>query len=149
MSLETWIKDIAPTTLTGNPGFISAPFDNEFTTFHGSQWLKVNSRDYNFRLKQDSQCIDRGAFLTDTTSGGSGKNIQVETARYFTDGFGIEDQGDLIQVGSNIPARIIHVDYDKNTITVDRGISWQNGDKVSLPYNGSAPDVGAIEYNSE
>ncbi|MFX0195092.1 MAG: DUF1565 domain-containing protein [Candidatus Hodarchaeota archaeon] len=146
MPLEMWINDIAPSTVTGDPGFISAPFDNEFTLFHGSEWIEMNIRHYNFRLRHDSQSIDKGAFLTRTTSGGSGTIIQVGTARYFTDGFGIEDQGDVIQVGSNSPVRVTHVDYDNNIITVDRSISWNNGDGVSLPYNGSAPDIGAFEY---
>ncbi|MFX0195091.1 MAG: right-handed parallel beta-helix repeat-containing protein [Candidatus Hodarchaeota archaeon] len=146
MSLETWIRDIAPSTLTGDPGFVSAPFDNHFTTFHGSEWIKMDINDYDFRLREDSQCINRGASLTRTTSGGSGKNIRVETARYFTDGFGIDDQGDVIQVGSSSPLKITHIDYDNNIITVDKSISWNNGDRVSLPYNGSAPDLGAFEY---
>jgi len=147
MPLETWIRDVAPSTLTGDPGFVSASFDNEFTTFHGGEWIKMDINDYNFRLRQDSQCIDKGAHLTKATSRGPGTNIQVETARYFTDGFGIKDQGDLIQVGSNSPVRITRIDYVNNMITVDRSISWNIGDGVSLPYNGSTPDIGTFEHN--
>jgi len=148
MPLSTWIHSKAPSTLTGDPGFVSTPFDNAFTTFHGGEWIKMDSSDYDFRLKKDSQCIDKGAFLTKTTSGGSGTTIQVESARYFTDGFGIDNQGDLIKVGSNNPVRITHIDYGNNIITVERSISWNSGDGVNLPYNGSAPDIGAFEYAS-
>lgn len=145
-SVESWISDKSPSTLTGDPGFVSAPFDNEFTTFHGSEWIEMNIDDYDFKLRHDSQCIDKGTFLTKTTAGGSGREISVETARYFTDGFGIEDQGDVIQVGLNTPVRITFIDYDNNIITVNQNVSWNNGDGVSLLYYGTAPDIGAYEY---
>lgn len=146
VSMEFWISNRAPITLTGNPGFVSAPLDNEFTTFHGSEWIEMSIDDYDFRLKHNSQCIDEGTFLTKTTNGGSGREIPVETAGYFTDGFGIEDQGDVIQIESNSPVRITSVDYHNNVITVNQSISWNDGDGVSLLYYGPAPDIGAYEY---
>jgi len=44
--------------------------------------------------------------------------------------------------------RITNVDYDNNKITVERSISWNKGDGVSLPYSGSHPDIGAYEFGN-
>jgi hypothetical protein len=103
------------------------------------------SRAYACKLKDGSPCIDAGKFLTHTVGAGSGTTIKVEDAGYFTDGFGIAD-GDLIKVGDNGPVRIVEMDYINNTITVDKSITWNDGDSVSLPRSGTAPDVGAYEY---
>jgi len=103
---------------------------------------------HDYRLRGDSPCIDAGAYLTRTTSSGSGNQMKVEDAYCFYDGFGIVD-GDLIQLeGQTQTARIESVDYDNNVITVDRTLSWSAGQGVSLPYHGSAPDIGAYEYTS-
>jgi hypothetical protein len=69
------------------------------------------------------------------------------------DGWGIIE-GDLIQLeGETQKVRITYVDYDNNTITVDSNISWNQGQGVSLAYEGSAPDIGAYEskpvYNDD
>ncbi|MBW2990494.1 right-handed parallel beta-helix repeat-containing protein [Candidatus Woesearchaeota archaeon] len=101
----------------------------------------------NFNLQSNSPCIDKGTFLTTvTSSSGSGTSLQVEDARYFTDGMGIIE-GDLIKVGTNPLNRITDVDYSTNTITLEQSITWNNGDAVTYPYYGTAPDIGAIEYN--
>ena len=98
----------------------------------------------NFTLVLNSQAIDGGGTLTETTMDGKGTTIPVNDARYFSNGFGLVD-GDFIQVGQNPPIKVIHVDYTQNLITVDTAISWQKGDGVSYPYSGSAPDIGALE----
>jgi hypothetical protein len=55
-------------------------------------------------------------------------------------------EGDMIQVGRNEPVRIQKIDYDKDIIAVERELSWEEGDAVSPPYAGKAPDIGAFEY---
>ncbi len=111
-------------------------------------FIDASGRD--LRLASDSPLIDAGAFLTAATSSGSGTLIPVEDASYFYDGWGIPgEQGDLIQLqGQTETARIVSIDYDNNRITVDGSLSWSAGQGVSLPYHGSAPDVGAFEYAS-
>jgi hypothetical protein len=52
--------------------------------------------------------------------------------------------GNLVRVGEN-EVRIGSVDYGAKTITVDRQIEWKDGDGVSYPYVGRAPDIGAYE----
>jgi parallel beta-helix repeat protein len=108
--------------------------------------LFVNSEETNFSLNATSSCIDAGAFLTKVVGSGRGNTIKVVDAGYFFDGFGITD-GDLIQIeGSVEKLRILKIDYEKQTIEIERDISWKDADGVSLPYSGSAPDIGAFEY---
>lgn len=99
----------------------------------------------NFQLQADSPCIDAGGFLTSTTSGGSGRIIAIKDSLYFSDGFGLVP-GDLVQIGTNSSVRIMSVDHQAKTITVERSITWNSGDHVSYPYSGAAPDLGAYEY---
>ena len=100
----------------------------------------------NFHLSPDSPCIDAGGFLTTTTSSDSGNRIQVKDVMYFCDGHGI-NQGDLIQLeGQTQTVRIANVNYENNIITIDGYLTWTKGQGVSLPYYGSAPDIGAYEY---
>lgn len=98
-------------------------------------------------LQSTSPMIDAGTFLTKTTGAGYGTSIPVADSTYFMDGWGIIN-GDLIQLqGSKQILRIVNIKSD--TITVDQNISWDNGTGVSLVYNGSAPDIGAFEFENE
>jgi hypothetical protein len=100
---------------------------------------------FNFQLQSNSPAINAGVHLTRTVSAGSGTSLRVLDAGFFMDGFGITE-GDEIQIASNgTRARITSVNYDSDTLTIDRSITWGSNDGVSLPYTGSAPDIGAYE----
>jgi parallel beta-helix repeat protein len=101
-----------------------------------------------FTLQSSSPMIDAGIFLTNTIGSGTGTTILLNDASFFHNGFGISGvEGDRIQLqGSNTVLTIESIDYNNNTITVDKEISWQSNQGVSLEYNGSAPDIGAFEY---
>jgi len=101
-----------------------------------------------FTLSTNSTLIDAAEFLTIITSeSGSGKSFTVADASYFIDGWGITD-GDKIQLeGNDTVVKTIKI--VGNTITVDNNISWNKGDGVSLSYNGSAPDIGAVESGND
>ncbi len=102
--------------------------------------------DSNYHPRSTSPVINTGAFLTTTMNSGSGTSIPVDDASYFMDGWGIIE-GDEIQLqGQTQTARITNVNYDTNTITIDRSLTWNSGQGISLPYSGSAPDIGAYEY---
>jgi hypothetical protein len=103
------------------------------------------SLDGAFHLKPDSVMIDAGQYLTKTTKAGSGKIVPVNDAGWFSDGFSIVD-GDLVRIGNNNPVRVVQVDYEANILVLKSPISWSNGARVSLPYSGAAPDIGAFEY---
>jgi hypothetical protein len=100
----------------------------------------------DYTLQSGSPAIDAGQFLTTTTSSGSGTSVPVADARYFQAGYGISGvPGDIIMVGSNT-VTVNAVNYSTNTITVNRNISWNNGDGVSYPHSGLRPDIGSNEY---
>lgn len=105
----------------------------------------------DFRLKPESGCRDAGLPLATVTTAGAGQVMRVDDARWFFDGFGIPgEEGDLIMVGNERKiARVQRVDVASQTITLDRNLAWKEGDAVSLPYVGSAPDLGAYEYNAD
>jgi len=107
-----------------------------------------NHSQFDFSLQSNSPAINKGRFLTTTTSSGSGTQIAVTDVRFFYDGFGIIP-GDLIQFeGQTQRARITDVNYNTNVLTVDAALSWTSGLGIGLPYDGSAPDIGAFELES-
>lgn len=115
----------------------------------------VDMDEDDYRLDTGSDCIDAGAVLTTTIGNGSGTQISVDDARWFYDGFGIPgEQGDLIWVGTppkHAAVRVVGVNTGgwPDAITVDQSITWKSNDPISLPYTGSAPDLGAYEYDAE
>ncbi len=111
--------------------------------------LFVDAGNDDFRVRAGSPCIDAAQYLTATAGSGTGTELALQDADYFCDGYGITE-GDLIQLeGQTQRARIVSVDYDSDTITVDKTLAWSTGQGVSLAYQGAAPDVGAFEYTSE
>jgi parallel beta-helix repeat protein len=121
---------------TENPSFQSSPVE------------PVGEGPFDFSLQSNSQAIDRGLFLTRTLSSGSGTLLPVENARFFSDGYGVT-AGDEIQLASTGQrGTILSIDFLTNTLTLDRDLTWEAGQGVSLPYEGSAPDIGAYEYPS-
>jgi len=111
----------------------------------------MDSAQGDYTLQPGSPCIDRGDFLTVAVEEGKGQEMRVADARWFYDGFGIEgEQGDLVMVGPEKQvARVVKVDRETQTLFLDRALSWHQGDGVALPYEGAAPDLGAMEYGAE
>jgi hypothetical protein len=100
----------------------------------------------DLRLQTNSPCKGAGTYLTSVTSpSGAGVSFQVADAGYFMDGWGITGvQGDELQLyGTSLKARITNVNYSTNMITVDKNLTWAQGQGIGLAYNGAAPDVGA------
>jgi hypothetical protein len=130
--LKNWMDE-------GDPGFVNGTIPTD----------TADSSLPDFRLKPGSPCIDRGVSLTKITGpSGKGATFAVENAGFFFDGWGIPgERGDLIQLeDSKETARIVRIDYEKNSITVDKPLSWKQGQGVSLAYEGKAPDLGAWEF---
>lgn len=105
----------------------------------------------DLHLQSNSPCIDAGTYPTQITSdSGSGMQFQVGDARYFIDGWGIPHvQGDDIQLSDGQRARITSVNYETNSITVDRVLTWTINQGISLIYEGVAPDLGAYEFEPQ
>ncbi|OHA89227.1 MAG: hypothetical protein A3C70_00035 [Candidatus Zambryskibacteria bacterium RIFCSPHIGHO2_02_FULL_43_14] len=107
--------------------------------------LFVNSSGRDYRLASGSPAIDAGNQLTATRSSGNGTVVPVVRSGFFQDGYDGMIEADAIKVGSNAPVKIKSIDYSSHNITLVSAISWNAGDGVSLPYAGSAPDMGAFE----
>lgn len=105
----------------------------------------------DFRLSAGSPMIDAAGFATRTTAAGSGTVLPVEDAAYFYDGFGIPgERGDVVQLeGQTGRARIVAIDYPKNTLTLDQPLRWEKRQGVHLGYSGSRPDLGAFEFSPD
>ncbi len=108
----------------------------------------VSVENANFALGDGSAAINAGRALTRTVGSGTGRKLPVTDARYFFDGFGIEgEQGDVIAVGATkLLARVQEADIAQNVLTLDREITWKDGDPVNLPHAGKAPDIGAFQH---
>lgn len=98
----------------------------------------------DFALAHGSRGIDEAVPLTTTRSKGAGKLIAINDAGYFSDGFAVT-LGDQVRVAGQRPARVVKVDYAKQTITVDTPLEWAADSPVTLDYRGAAPDIGAHE----
>lgn len=128
------------------------PYSLQDVGNHHPGWghnIHANPRlDGGLRPAPGSPAIDAGAFLTEVRSrSGSGITLVVEDAGWFSDGFDIST-GDTIVIGAST-AVIAKIDYDSNTITLRKPVSWRRGDRVSLPYYGERPDIGAFEEGSK
>jgi hypothetical protein len=147
---------VAPTHQILANNWLDNAGDPKFVDISGTPVPAQIETQFDFHLQPNSPCIDKGAFLTTVTSAsGSGTQFQVADAGYFMDGWGIAAEiqganvsGDVIQLqGQTQRALIINVNYDSNTITVNTSMNWTAGQGVNLAYEGSAPDIGAYEYN--
>ncbi len=69
----------------------------------------------------------------------------MKDPHYFTDGYGVVE-GDRIVVGANAPARVTKANYDTGELTLDRRVTWRDGDPVHLEFKGKAPDIGPYEF---
>jgi hypothetical protein len=100
----------------------------------------------DFRLRANSPAIDRGDVLTRTeVAGQATKRVPVADASLFCDGWG-RVEGDLIQVGANPPRQLLVADYEANVLVLESPVSFTHDAPVSLPYHGTAPDVGAVKF---
>lgn len=96
-------------------------------------------------LKTNSPCIDAGTFLTRVTStSGSGTSFAVADPYFFQSGSG-GIPGDWVQLqGQTNPAQITAI--NGMTLVLNKSVTWTNGQGVSLPFSGKAPDIGAFAY---
>jgi hypothetical protein len=105
----------------------------------------------DYHLQADSVAIDAGKPLATVRASGSGREMPVDDARPFYDGFEISgEHGDLVYVGpAKKQAVVTKADITANVLTLDRELSWNTDDGVSLPYMGKAPDLGAYEFGAQ
>lgn len=102
----------------------------------------------DWRLAEGSPCIDAAQPLSRTTAAGQGKVVPVDDPLYFCDGWELIEP-DRVVVGTNAVAKVVKVDYEKKTLTLEREIAWQAGQAVNLEYAGKGPDIGPLERGAE
>ncbi|MBX7195693.1 MAG: right-handed parallel beta-helix repeat-containing protein [Sandaracinaceae bacterium] len=120
-------------SVIGDPMFVDAP-------------ARPVGEGFDFHLREGSPAIDAGRTLTRAASAGSGSELAVLDAGFFSDGFGVT-AGDAIVVGGET-AIVVAIDHDASVLTLDRSLSWDEGTVVTLPFVGSAPDIGAFELGA-
>ncbi len=103
--------------------------------------LFANPDELDFSLQPGSPLIGKGTVLTRTTSAGSGRQVPVTDASFFSDGF-VVGAGDVLSIGSH-RVRILSIDYASSLIDIDQDITWEQNAPVSFPFSGSAPALGA------
>ena len=115
--------------------------------------LFINQAKHNYQLSVNSPMIDTGVMLSHITSeAGQGEKVVVQDSQFFYDGAGIEgESGDQITIQSADnktlqSATIVSIDRKLNKLTLDKIVSWQKGDMISLSYQGTQPDLGAFEF---
>ncbi|PXF58843.1 MAG: hypothetical protein C4B58_05130 [Deltaproteobacteria bacterium] len=120
----------------------------QFNGNHGVLPCFEDELQYDYTLKKESPLRNAGRPLSYAVDSGQGISLRVKDASFFYDGFGIESElGDLVAIGTpEQVARIIKVDREQNILTLDHHVTWSKGNPVSLPWVGSAPDIGVFEY---
>lgn len=137
--------DCAGTGEQISPGSAGTSFVSN--TLAGKDPGFVDAAGGDLRLTPESPVIDAGPWLTRTVGAGRGTTLPVVDARYFFDGAGIPgEQGDLLQLaGDAATARVVAVDLEAQTLTLDAPLTWADDQGVALAYVGAAPDPGAFE----
>jgi hypothetical protein len=106
----------------------------------------VSGGTYNFTLTAGSPAIDAAMPITYTTSAGSGTTVPVADPLYFSHGMG-HIAGDTVIIDGTAAVAITGISITNKTITIAASRSWGNNGAIYIEeYNGSAPDIGAYEY---
>ncbi|WP_413692952.1 right-handed parallel beta-helix repeat-containing protein [Psychromonas sp. KJ10-2] len=115
--------------------------------------LFVNSAKGDYQLSAASPMIDKGVLLTEITSDNdTGDVLTVADSQFFFDGQGIAGiSGDKVMIlsketASLQSAQIVKVDNEQRQLYLDKAVTWEKGDQISLAYSGEKPDIGAFEY---
>ncbi len=138
---------------------VEALESQEMREEHGARYLGnlqidpgyVNPDIYDHALRADSPLRNAGIPLARALTTDEGNLLAVDDTTPFYDGYGLEGEvGDLIAVGAaDRIARVVQIDHEDRTLLLDRDVTWQQGDPVSLPWSGEAPDIGVYEHGDQ
>lgn len=106
---------------------------------------------FDHRPTPGSPLVDAAEPLANTTSAGSGQTLPVSDAYPFYAPFDTPgERGDLIAVGEpGETARVVDRDVEAGELTLDRSLSWEEGERVDFPWAGEAPDAGRWEAETD
>ena len=122
--------------------------DLDVLTTQTNAQLFVDATNRNFMPVAGSDLIDAGRQLTFATSNGTGTSIPVDNSAYFFDGYQMVT-GDLVVIGNNLPVTITAINEASDILMVNTAITWSVNDPVYRPFNGLAPDIGAVEFGDD
>jgi len=121
-------------SIEGNPDF-TAPGLNDYT------------------LTSESPARNIGSWLARIISAsnpGGDTTFTVDDPNWFYDGWTLPGEaGDVIKTENGQSATITSINYSTGQIIVNIPISWTQDEGISLHYEGSKPDIGAWEYDSD
>jgi hypothetical protein len=140
-----------PESQLRTPNEANAALPEQFRDNRDGDPRFVNAARDDLRPGPGSAALNAGQPLAQATAAGNGRRLPVDDARWFYDGFGIPGEvGDLIMVGPTRQlARVRRAQVADKVLELDRPVKWAAGDPVTLPYLGSAPDIGAYEAGAE
>lgn len=121
----------------------------EWPELHGFYSLEEASEILPLKFKDNFSGrvteANKGDFLTFAkNSAVESRELKVNDARYFIAPSDWE-MADKIQIGEQI-SEIESIDYKKNIIYLEKTLTWNEKDGVSLPFSGTRPNIGAIEF---
>ena len=125
----------------------ASPMFTDVTTAYGP--TTVGKPDLS--ILTNSPCVNSGGWLTTVSNVSStGTSFVVADPYFFFDGYGVVP-GDTIQLQgqpATSRATITAINYSTRTLTFTPSLTWTNGQGISTPYNGPAPDIGAYEVGA-
>lgn len=134
-------------TLVDAAGLGSGGAEAMFTDTITTDPAFADPRTHNHAPADASPMRDGGAPLARAVGDGSGRSLSVDDARWFFDGFGIAGEvGDTVAIGRDRrEARVVGVSLAESVLELDRELSWRDGDAVTLPFGGDAPELGVYQ----
>jgi len=107
----------------------------------------VNSQQYKYELKKNSPAIDMGCFYTQPISQGAGNKLIVKNVLFFYKNLNSNDDHQCIMFkGSNDMFNVVDVNYNDNTIFLDKNIKYSPDNEIGICYNQSSLDIGRYEF---
>ncbi|RLB90462.1 MAG: hypothetical protein DRH26_09660, partial [Deltaproteobacteria bacterium] len=99
-----------------------------------------------YELKKNSPAIDKGFFYTNPISQGVGNKFAVKNALFFYKNLVPDDYQCIMFKGINEEYNVVDVDYENNTISLNKDIKFAPTDEIGLCYIQAALDIGSNEF---
>lgn len=101
-----------------------------------------------YQLTKNSPAIDKGCFYTNPVSQGVGNKLIVKNALFFYKNFGSDDHQCIMVKGNNETYNVVDVNYEANTIFLNKEIKFASTDEIGLCYTQAALDIGKYEFGN-
>jgi parallel beta-helix repeat protein len=106
----------------------------------------VNSTQDKYQVKKNSPAIDKGCFYTHPLSQDSENTLLLNSALSFYKSFNSADEQCIMFKGINGTFNIVDVNYQNNSIKLDKNIKVGSTNAIGLCYSQTSLDIGAYEF---